>query len=70
MFGTTDNRISLKALRVDRELKQKEVAESIGVSKKTLGAWENGSSMPSLENINKICTFYGVSYDVIRWQKS
>lgn len=70
MFGTTDNRISLKALRVDRELKQIEVAESIGVSKKTLGAWENGSSMPSLENINKICTFYGVSYDAIRWQKS
>ena len=70
MYGTTDGRISLKALRVDRELTQADVAKGVGVSKKAVGAWEKGAAMPSLENIEKICAFFGVSYDAIRWRKA
>lgn len=61
-------RVSLKAARVNAGLSQKEAAKAIGVSNKTLGNWEKGTSYPSAEKIINICTAYSVSYDNIVWR--
>ena len=60
-------RLSLKAARTNAGLRQIDMAVALGVSKKTIGAWENGKSMPTADKIDAICALLGVSYDDIRW---
>lgn len=60
-------RISIKAARVNAELKQSDTATALNVSKKTVASWEKGETMPKADKINALCTLYGVSYDDIRW---
>ena len=56
-------KLSIRAARVNVGLSQKEAAERIGVSNKTLGNWENGTTFPPADKILVICELYGVSYD-------
>ena len=56
-------KISLKAARVNSGLSQKEAANLLGVSNKTLHQWENGVSFPSVKHINLLCELYKVKYD-------
>lgn len=56
-------RMSIRAARVNVNLSQKEAAEHLGVSNKTLGSWENGITYPPADKIPEICELYGVSYD-------
>lgn len=56
-------KISLRAARVNAGYSQKEAAELLGVTSKTLGNWENGITFPSADKIVAICELYGVSYD-------
>ena len=58
-------KISLKAARTNAGLTQKEAADSLGVSNKTVGKWEKGESFPGANVIPKICDLYGASYDDI-----
>ena len=60
-------KITLKSARVNVGLSQKEVAEKLNVSNKTISAWENGSSMPNVLHITALCGLYGVSYDDINF---
>ena len=60
-------KISLKAARVNAGLSQKEVANELNVSNKTLTNWENGKSFPDAEKINALCNLYGLSYDNINF---
>ena len=55
--------LTLRAARVNAGLTQKEAADALHVSNKTLCAWENGSSVPKADKIDPICDLYGVSYD-------
>jgi len=57
--------ITLKAARVNVGLTQKEAANALGVSNKTLSNWENGVSVPGADKIDPICTLYGKSYNDI-----
>jgi transcriptional regulator with XRE-family HTH domain len=57
--------ITLKALRVNKGLSQKEAAELLGITPETLGKWENGKTFPDVPNIQKIEKAYGVSYSDI-----
>lgn len=59
--------MTLEAARVNAGLKQKEAAEKLGISNKTLGSWENGITFPPADMIPKICDLYGVSYDHINF---
>ena len=61
-------RVSLKAMRVDKEITQTELAKAVGVTKKTVGAWESGKSMPKADKIDLICKVLGCGYDDIRWK--
>lgn len=60
-------KISLKAARVNAGLSQKEVANTLKISNKTLTNWENGKSFPDAEKINALCHLYGLSYDNINF---
>ena len=58
-------KISLKSARVNAGLTQKDAAAKLGVSNKTLGSWESGTSFPSANKIEMLCSLYGVNYDNI-----
>lgn len=60
-------RISLKSARINAGLKQSDVADALGVSRKTIAAWENGRAVPSIDKVEPLCNLYGVTYDNIRW---
>lgn len=60
-------KITLEAARVNAGLQQKEAAEKLGISNKTLSSWENGGSFPTADKIPEICELYGVSYDHINF---
>jgi len=56
-------RITLKAARVNRNLSQKEAADALNVSNRTLCKWENGLSVPKADKIDAICELYEIPYD-------
>lgn len=58
-------KITLKAARINAGLTQKQAADYLGVSNKTLCAWESGNTMPQIHRIDALCELYGVTYDQI-----
>lgn len=56
-------KMTLKAARVNVGLDQKTAAKKLKVSNKTLGNWENGTSIPKADKIDLICNLYNVNYD-------
>lgn len=56
-------KITLRAARVNVGLSQKEAAEALKVSNKTLCKWENGETFPKQNYIDSICDLYGVTYN-------
>lgn len=56
-------KMTLKAARVNAGLTQKEAAQELEISNKTLCSWETGASVPNVVQVGKICELYGVSYD-------
>ncbi len=60
-----DYRQKFKHLRVDRDLKQKDVAAVCGVSDATVGHWENGLRDMKIDSIIKLCNFYNISPEYI-----
>ena len=56
-------KVTIRAARVNVGLSQEESANRIGISKKTLGSWENGITFPPADKIPAICDLYGVPYD-------
>lgn len=58
-------KLTLKAARINAGLTQKDAANHLNVSNKTLWAWESGRSMPNAGKIKAICTLYRVNYDDI-----
>lgn len=59
---------TLKQLRVGKFLTQTDVAVALNVNRKTISAWEKGKYLPSVDMIDAICDFFGVSYDDIKWR--
>lgn len=61
-------KITLRAARHNKKLLQTDLAIACGVSRKTIGAWESGTSMPTPDKIDILCRVLGVSYDDIKWR--
>lgn len=53
----------LKELRNAANMKRKDVADSIGVSVKTVGHWETGYAQPDADTLFRLCDMYGTSVD-------
>ena len=57
--------IKLKALRLERDLKQSEIAEKVNIKQNTLSQFENNKGRPSYEVLVKFCKLYGVTADYL-----
>ena len=57
--------LRLKTLRLEKKLRQEELAEKIGVKKATISGYECGSKYPSVVTLNKMCDYLGVSADYL-----
>ena len=51
----------LKERRIQAQLTQEYVAESLGVTRQAVSKWENGTSDPSTTNLLKLAKLYGIS---------
>ena len=58
-----DYRIRMRALREDRDLKQREVAAVINKSQQGYSHIEEGRAELKIEDLIKLCKFYNVSAD-------
>lgn len=50
----------LKELRGERALTQEQLAEALGVSRRTVSRWETGSNLPDLDVLLLLSDFYAV----------
>ena len=53
----------LREMRVAKGLTQREMARVFHLSDVGYGGWERGSSEPSLDNLMRLCEFFGCSAD-------
>ncbi len=62
-------KITLKAARVNADLKQSDVEKKLGFSRSTLTRWETGKCVPRADSLAALCDMYGVSMDDIVLKK-
>jgi transcriptional regulator with XRE-family HTH domain len=55
----------LKALRENPYISQQKLADEIGVTKSTIGLYENGDNVPDAKTLYKIAKFFNVSGDYL-----
>lgn len=56
---------TLKDLRLENKLSQKDLAEKIGLSKNIICEYEKGRSQPSIETLNKFADIFNCSIDYL-----
>lgn len=59
-FGTT-----LKELRMEFGLSQRELGARLGFCNQTISFWENGSREPDLDSLVKIAEYFSVTIDFL-----
>ena len=55
----------LKKLRKERNLSQDNVGQSLNIGGRTIGNYESGERLPSLDTLVKLADFYEVSMDYL-----
>lgn len=55
----------LKELRETKNMKQREIANIIGVTQRTYSNYETGTREPDIETLIRIADFYGISLDML-----
>lgn len=61
LYTMTMTSKTIRQLRENQCLLQKELAQKIGVSKPTISAWEQGSRSPNPSQRKKLCEFFKIS---------
>lgn len=56
---------SIKALRKEKKITQKELATVLKVTQQAVGKWETGNSMPDTESLRKLAEYFSVSVDAL-----
>ena len=56
---------TLKKLRNDHNMTQKDLADRLGLVKSTVAHYESGDKFPSYDSLIKIATLYNVSTDYL-----
>lgn len=54
---------TLKAARVNKGLKQTDVAQALHVSRSTIMSWENGKTAPRIDQMRQLCELYNMPID-------
>ncbi|MDL2327507.1 helix-turn-helix transcriptional regulator [Ruminococcaceae bacterium OttesenSCG-928-A11] len=57
--------LTLKQLREQKDLSQRDLAKHLGVSQGAIGMWESGKREPSFATVSRIAEFFGVSTDFL-----
>ena len=52
-------------LRKSAKLTQEELADKIGVTDKAISKWENGSALPTTDNLRKLASIFDISVDAL-----
>lgn len=60
--------LKLKAARAIKDMSQKELADTVGVTRQTINAIENGDYNPSINLCISICKVLGKTLDQIFWE--
>jgi len=60
--------LKLKAARAAKDMSQKDIADSVGVTRQTINAIENGDYNPSINLCIAICKVLGKTLDQIFWE--
>lgn len=55
----------IKELRLEKNLKQKDVAKHLNIATNTLSQFENNKGRPSLEVLTAMANYFGVSLDYL-----
>ena len=55
----------LASLRKGRDMTQQQVADTLGVSNKTVSKWESGAGLPDIGALPALAALYGVTADDI-----
>lgn len=63
--STMELKERLKELRKSKGLSQVALAEKVGMSKSTIGAYETGDITPSLQALNTLADFYNVDLNYL-----
>lgn len=56
---------NLAELRKNEKLTQLELAEKFNYSDKSISKWEKGETLPDIEVLQELCSFYGVTLDYL-----
>lgn len=61
---------NIKKLRISKAMKQKELADALGVTRTTVSNWETGSVIPNGKALSALADFFGVTTDYICFRRS
>lgn len=62
-------KISIRAARVNAELRLEQAAKELGVATSTLSAYENGKPNPRFEMLEKMSALYNIPIENLRVAK-
>ena len=62
-------RMTHEAARVNAGLTQKQVCDAINISLTTIGLWEHGDRMPTVDKAIALSDLYGVPLDCINFTR-
>ena len=57
--------LQIRALRKEKKVTQKELAEALHVSFQTISKWENGISMPDISYLPALAMYFQVDVEVV-----
>jgi transcriptional regulator with XRE-family HTH domain len=60
----------IKALRLEHEMSQKELAEKLGVSFQQVQKYEKGTNRLSVGRLDQLCSIFAISMDVFMGNKT
>lgn len=55
----------LVEIREDLNLRQKDIADILGITQQSYSLWENGSKIIPLKHLNNLCNYYNLSMDYV-----
>lgn len=55
----------LVEIREDYNLKQKDIADILGITQQSYSLWENGIKIIPLKHLNNLCNYYNFSMDYV-----
>ena len=63
------NNLKIKIARAEKDMTQKALAESVGVSRQTMNAIEKGDYNPTIKLCVAICKVLGKTLDELFWEE-